>query len=382
MDVQELKLELRLVNSANFNKVLLVAVGLILLYMALTLQYFGVDYFSVSDGPGTNMGKTSADSRLMVSLWLFLLMPVLFIPMLYIARRVHIIVNESGIFFKGGLKNGLQSFLPDWSVQWDELQEASWQVIPGNYIASRLWLHAKGKKHRISPWHWVESGVEIDRYIPPKKCTVEQASLILKSTPLVEWVSRKFSDYRHGSFYEIKKPEFALGIDGDDVTPVTATIAIIFVVLVCLFIAEIYFTANEFYADSIPYSLLCISALLGFLVAHLSLKHIEPERTNSAVYALLFGLGVGFAAYPFLLRVNAWTDSADLQPYDYHLDSDYVWRAEEPDTPELHLYLSSSSWWQQFQPGDSYSFELRKGGLDFWQVNMSPIYDSQKGFTK
>jgi hypothetical protein len=115
---------------------------------------------------------------------------------------------------------------------------------------------------------------------------------------------------------------------------------------------------------------------------HLTLRHFEPERKNSALYALLFALGIGLAAYPLLARVNAWTDTAGLHGYEYRLDTDYVWCSREPGVPDLDMYLSGSRWWRQFHPGDSYTFELRKGGLGFWQVNMSPVYEAQKQYRK
>jgi hypothetical protein len=57
-----------------------------------------------------------------------------------------------------------------------------------------------------------------------------------------------------------------------------------------------------------------------------------------------------------------------------------VWRSEQAGLPELRVYLRGSRWWQQYQPGDTYTFELRQGGLKIWQINMSKIYASQKKF--
>ena len=167
-----------------------------------------------------------------------------------------------------------------------------------------------------------------------------------------------------------------------DLTPLTVMIAVAFIVFVCSFIIDIYFAASEFYAGDAPYVLIGFSMLLGFFVILSALRHFEPERKNSALYALLFGLGVGLAAYPFLVRVNAWTDSDGLHDFDYRLGTDYVWHAVLPGTPNLEMYLSGSLWWRQFVPGDSYTFALRKGGLGFWQVNMTPVYEAQKKYSK
>jgi hypothetical protein len=243
-------------------------------------------------------------------------------------------------------------------------------------------LQTKRKRYRISPWHWVEAGARVDSYFPNRNCTREQAGSILRRTALVEWVRRKYPGFRDDSYYQARKPAIDLDFDSGDVTPLTAMIALVFIAQVFSFIIEIYFTATEFYTDTVPYLSIGVTALLGFLIVHLVLGNFEPERKNSALYALLFGLGTGFAAYPFLVRVNTWTDTEGLHGYDYRLGKDYVWRGREPGTPDLDMYLSGSAWWQQFDPGDSYTFELRKGGLGFWQVNMSPVYEAQKHYAK
>jgi len=89
---------------------------------------------------------------------------------------------------------------------------------------------------------------------------------------------------------------------------------------------------------------------------------------------------MGLALYSFIPRINILTDKNGVNGYHYILGSDYIWRTKEPKAPELDLYLKSSRWWQQFEPGDAYTFYLRKGGLGIWQVNMSKIYDDQKEF--
>jgi hypothetical protein len=382
VDSQEIKLELRFVNSMHFKKVLLATIGLISLYMPVATLYFGARYLGLDDGLGHNLGKTSADSRLIVSLWFFVLSPVILIPLLFIARRMRIIINESGIQFKSGLTNGMKLLVPDWSFRWDGLEDTSWKLVPGQFIASRLLFHTQERTYRISPWHWVVAGARVDRYFPKRNYSKEQAGSVMRRTAVIEWVRKKFPGYRDDSFYQARQSAINLDFDGGDVTPLTAIVAVIFVALVFTFIIEIYFSANEFYADYVPYQLIGLSALFGFLIVHLTLRHFEPERKNSALYALLFALGIGLAAYPLLARVNAWTDTAGLHGYEYRLDTDYVWCSREPGVPDLDMYLSGSRWWRQFHPGDSYTFELRKGGLGFWQVNMSPVYEAQKQYRK
>ncbi len=55
-----------------------------------------------------------------------------------------------------------------------------------------------------------------------------------------------------------------------------------------------------------------------------------------------------------------------------------IWVADEK-VPNL-VFDIGSGYWRQFEPGDSKTFELRMGGLGFYQVNMRPIYAEQKEF--
>ena len=382
MDSDEIRLELRFVNSTHFNKVLLAASVLVAVYIPVAALYFEGRYLGQDGIPGQELGKTSSDFRLMLLLWFFVFLPVILIPLLFVARRMRIIVNDAGIRFNSGLAGGLRFLVPDWSIGWNELEGVSWQLASSQYIASRLTLRTRRGRYRISPWHWVEAGARVGRYLPKMKYTKEEAGSILRRTVLVKWVRRKYSGYRDDSYYQARPPAVDLGFDGADVTPLTVMIAVVFIVFVGSFIIDIYCAASEFYAGDAPYVLIGFSMLLGFFVILSALRHFEPERKNSALYALLFGLGVGLAAYPFLVRVNAWTDSDGLHDFDYRLGTDYVWHAVLPGTPNLEMYLSGSLWWRQFVPGDSYTFALRKGGLGFWQVNMTPVYEAQKKYSK
>ncbi len=163
-------------------------------------------------------------------------------------------------------------------------------------------------------------------------------------------------------------------------TPTTIVVAIVFFFFVLYFIIETYFTATEYYAETAPFLVFIIGGLLVAGIVFVVLRKIEPERKDTFAYALLAGLGMGLALYSFIPRINILTDENGVNSYSYILGTDYIWRAKEPKSPELDLYLKSSRWWKQYEPGDTYTFNLRKGGLGIWQVNMAKIYDDQKEF--
>lgn len=163
-------------------------------------------------------------------------------------------------------------------------------------------------------------------------------------------------------------------------TPATLSVAAAFMAFVGYFVVEHYFTANEYYAVTPPYLAILLSGVVGAGLVFAWLRSREPDGANHAVFAALFALGFGMAIYSFLPRLNILTDQDGLHEYNYTLDADYLWQPHDSSLPKLRLYLKSSDWWQQYKPGDSYTFELRKGGLGIWQVNMSRIYDDQKRY--
>lgn len=118
-----------------------------------------------------------------------------------------------------------------------------------------------------------------------------------------------------------------------DVTPATAVIAILFAISIVYFVLDEYFIAEEYYIGAPPYGMLVTFGIAGALVVRMLLTRIEPARNNSAAYALLAGLGVGFASYSSIAHINILTDSSGLHAYQYTLSSRYVWEPNDPSIP-------------------------------------------------
>ena len=152
----------------------------------------------------------------------------------------------------------------------------------------------------------------------------------------------------------------------------------LFVGLVLYFILDMYFGFGEYYAGAVPWHLFAAAGVCGLGLAATMLHIAGHLSSQGKLIAMLFGAGAGMASYPFLLRVNAWTDPAGLQAYSYTLGSDDTWVARA-DVPDL-VFDIGSDYWNQFGPGDSKSFELRRGGLGFYQINMRPVYAEQRVF--
>ena len=168
----------------------------------------------------------------------------------------------------------------------------------------------------------------------------------------------------------------------DDETPLTRAIAIAFVLLVLTFTIEIYITASEFYAETPPYAWFVVCGVLAAAVVYLLLKRLEPERRNSHAFALLFTVAGALSSYSLIARLNVLTAHGGLQKYDFALGRDFIWHPPTPDLPDIHVYQKGSEFWQQYNPGDHFQFQIRKGGLGIWMVSMDSVYEKQQLFYK
>jgi len=110
--------------------------------------------------------------------------------------------------------------------------------------------------------------------------------------------------------------------------------------------------------------------VLASMLWLLSAKVPRPETLG---LSLLLGITAGVALYPGLLRVNEATDDEGLRTYDYRLTEYVVFSPVDSNLPVLN-FPKDADYWGQFKLGTTHRFELRKGGLGFYQVNMEPVH--------
>ena len=153
---------------------------------------------------------------------------------------------------------------------------------------------------------------------------------------------------------------------------------------VMYFWLEVFFTLNEFYAESTPYVAFIVVGVAASALCRGVLGWAQPNAKSNRIYCMFFGLAISFASYPLSLRINQL--GGNVENYTYVLSNQLSWQAvgdgdalgQSDSLPTLDIYLSSSDWWRKFKPGDQYDFQLRKGILGFWQINMKKIYEAQK----
>ncbi|NNC65079.1 MAG: hypothetical protein HKN84_09860 [Gammaproteobacteria bacterium] len=295
---------------------------------------------------------------------------------LQLTVRGRIELRESGIAFRSELPEPLQFLQPDWDCAWGQVQDAKLvRPMLTNPMMLQLTFSASGKTTTLLPWQWVDANddhgsfAEIFRAARKRKRELEQ---LVRQSPLI----KAFEQREKLDPEEPVAPPTAP--DGINASKIAQAVAVVFVALVLYFIFDMYFGLGEYYAGTTPWHLFAIVAVCGLGLAAVMLNAAGHLSSEGKLIAMLFGIGAGLASYPFLLRVNAWTDSVGLQAYSYTLGTADTWVAEE-DVPDL-VFDIGSGYWNQFEPGDSKSFELRRGGLDFYQVNMQPVYAEQRAF--
>ena len=125
--------------------------------------------------------------------------------------------------------------------------------------------------------------------------------------------------------------------------------------------------------------------LLSFMVtvgSYLVLKKGRIPVTESLGLAVILGVVSGLATPPVLLRLNQLTDNDGLITYQYLLNNELKLvplENLEGDLPVLY-FPDNKEYWEHFEDNTQHDISLRKGGLGFYQVNMSPIYKDMREY--
>lgn len=302
-------------------------------------------------------------------------------------RSARLVIDEAGMERPNDWAPGwMRSFVRPWSVRWVEITAVNWWTPTGSQtpMGMNLVVHRKqGRRLVLQPMRWVPAETTSTmrsavHFLSRLDATREQ----LADNAIVKAIRHYRPDLglMDDESYFADEVRPALGQRG--VTITTGIFAGLTVAFLLYFIADMYFLAEEFYAGPRPWAAYVGFGMLMAVIAWLALKRAEPGRSDSWGYALLVGVMAGIAAYPGLLRVNAWlSEPQSIRTVDYRLDSAHLWQPVSlRSAPVLDLYLERSEFWRRFEPGDTYRFRLRDGALGFWQVDLAPVYEKQRRF--
>jgi hypothetical protein len=316
---------------------------------------------------------------------LLLVVVAMFVHLWYSRRSSkyeRLILDETGIRYQSALPQAIRGLLPDWSLRWSQVRAARIGVprLGHRPNLALLELDAAPKTRKILVLRWVpadsagatatpdDSTSWRDRFFAGigSKRDVERTWKEVEESPLVRYARQA------GLAIAIDRSrEIGYGFSLESNRHALAG-AVLVIALLCYAIVDLAVN-EEIYAVDPPLVLFAVGGSIAVLAGLLWFASAGVPRAETFGLSLLLGGAVGFALYPGALRLNAATDSEGLRRYDYRLTSYVVFSPLDAQVPELSL-PRDADYWGQFKLGTVHPFDLRKGGLGFYQVDMGPVH--------
>jgi hypothetical protein len=306
---------------------------------------------------------------------LFLIVIVLQLVYLRLAQqRERLILTRTGIEYRSPLPGILQALRPSWSLTWGQIRSTALQGTRRARVARGVALELDNglRKVKLFPFLWVDPA----RYQPISpwaevrklgKASAEEIVAQVEDSAVLRYIAAAAPQLipQHGASsadvgFALEKNSRALAV------------VIVFFVFFLYALGDTFIFGHEIYADQAPYRFFIAAGILAAVAAALWMRRAQVPVAESLGVALLFGAALGAAAYPCALRVNAFTDVDGLRRYDYRLTPELTLRPLVAGLPTL-AFPSYADYWSSFRVGSVHTFELRRGGLGFYQLNMLPV---------
>jgi hypothetical protein len=356
--------------------VVVVATGL-LLNQVFPLEQ--IDWEKVSRHAGKSLTQSLWDLALFVTVVVASLAQIVYLKR---ARQLErIILTEGDLRYQSALPKALQFLMPEWSAKWNEITRAYFRKKKGAYGPGAIELVLvtfRGDERKLRPYLWVDAeGIKpqspwaalrrIQSMKPP-----ELRGAILNS-PVVQFARSRVPQLDTEASWEKVAFPFALE------TNRRALVALgLWAVLMIYGLAD-FVVNEETYAAQPPYAFFAICGLLAAVIAGLWLRGGDVPFADRMALAIVLGATFGAALYPGLLRINQLTDRVGLHTYLYQLQNDGTLEPLQ-DGPPVLVFPRYADYWSSFSAGSLHEFRLRKGGLDFYQVDMAPVNDAMRGY--
>lgn len=305
--------------------------------------------------------------------------PVFLIYMYLASKNERLILTSIGIRYVSALPEPFDVFYPGWFVRWDQITRARLDQAPFGRVPSLspLTLTTRINKRHLRPHFWVNPetwkpvvkrrfGIRVEPGLP------EQLENTIKSD-LVKYVRSHITDMEMNINIEAVvagKKSFNL-----EDNPWSGGMSVALLLLLGYALVDTFIFKTEVFAGRPP---LEVYAAGGVLVAGVAAFLLYRARLPLYIYILLpVMLGLAFAAvvHPAILRINQLTDTSGLASYTYVRQVDRRYFATDDGPPPISIDYPAD-YWSQFMPGSTHEFELRKGGLGFWQLSETPLRES------
>jgi hypothetical protein len=288
-------------------------------------------------------------------------------------QRERLILTRTGIEYRSPLPDALQALRPSWSLTWGQIRTAALQGMrrAREPRGVALQLDSGLRKVKLFPFQWVD----------PAQCQPispwAEMHKLGKASP--DEIIARVEDSAVLRYIAAVAPQLSpqhtvptdLGFALEK-NPRALAVVITFFVLFFYALGDTFFFNHEIYADQPPYRFFIAAGILAAVAAALWMRRALVPVAETLGVALLFGAALGAAAYPGALRANAFTDVDGLQRYEYQLTPELVLSPLAAGLPIL-AFPSYADYWSSFKAGSVHTFELRRGGLGFYQLNMLPV---------
>jgi hypothetical protein len=290
-------------------------------------------------------------------------------------HRERLVLDELGMRYVSPLPKALQFIMPSWTFQWSEVRRAE---LKTNMVGQRpefvtVVFHTGLRKQTVRPYLWVDAA----NFQPPSwkkqvgltRPKPEEVAAQVMSSPVMQFLQAQPHIKLAPLSIDQLKP-FALGKN-----PVALGFVALFFVSGTYAFVDALFLNTETYATGPLYPVYVAGGLAMTLIGVWLMRAAEVPIMETVAVAVLTGGAFGAALYPGLLRVNELTDPAGLQNYEYTMKAPVYFVPEQEGLPELRFPERHREFWAQYTLGSKHEFELRKGGLGFYQIDMKPISD-------
>lgn len=351
---------------------------LVLLFFGIT-AFMLIFWFHFSKDGFTALGLLSSLFQpIMATLFLFFYIPF--------SKKRKITISDEGVQYESGYPKLLQKFAPDWEILWTDIKYASiskTSSYSSNVIHIPLIIHLQNKTLKLVPSQWIEpkdgDNTHSKKWIYSLFRSKKHAQYLVTNGPLV-------SAFRErgllGSDIESKGKNTALSDLSS--SPITITMMLYMIFAIIYFVVDLIAYKETYVWHGVPYTMITSSGLLAFALGYLLVKKISLHTYEKVSMAILVGLATSLISSQLLLRVNAWTDSDGLKVAPYILIEKAPmkshWKSKNMQFPELIFAANAEKYWNQFSMGDIKEFQVRKGALGFYQLNLKPIEQEQKVF--
>lgn len=308
----------------------------------------------------------------------FLILFFLSIPVSYLIPRYiqdeKLILNKQGISYSSPAPNFLKFLFPDWVISWANIDK----IILGNrMVIGTLAIHEleNNTKRRLIPATWkikTETRTYNGFFVQGKenRRVMNDKDYIMQS-PMIKFINK----HTHLSITNNNKPDSALNFELSNQKEATIVASMVILTVILSVIGFMTMSLMEIHTAMPPWLIYSPAAAIAFF-SFLYLRTSKIPKSVILALPLFLGVVSASACYPASLLINRLTDKNGLHDYVYIKSTKYKFSPVNSALPEIDIdrfEFGKTKYWDSIKIDDSYEFQLRKGGLGFYQLAKEPI---------